>query len=50
MAFSAICLLFINRFWIRWGILASFLAAALIVAVWKRKDIKAGVVQLLGRK
>ena len=50
VAFSAICLLFINNFWIRWGILAVLLAAALIVTIWKRKDIKAGVVQLLGRK
>ena len=50
VAFSAICLLLINNFWIRWGILAVFLAAAMIVAIWKRKDIKAGVVQLLGRK
>lgn len=50
VAFSTICLLFINNFWIRWGILAVLLAAALIVTIWKRKDIKAGVVQLLGRK
>lgn len=50
VAFSAICLLFINSFWIRWGILAVFFAAALIVAIWKRKDIKTGVAQLLGRK